>query len=312
VPHFGLSGANSARCCIRRSNTERTVDTARTRLAAGGGAPSADPGPPRVTYGTCAPRGKAGERFGPAVPKFATCPACQGGHMEERDHLVGSHEVAPEPQWRRLSLSGRGWHEPRSTRKGAPDRPRRQVPHPTSMRADATTAGELLIHRLVPRPLQQPQCTGTNRELERGAELSGLTVDTDGIEGMSVVIVCCAVGHAATNARPLMSRPVPRRTRAGSGRRAPGRPSRYTHNMPSSRRGRSARPGATPGEYALLDTSVTSTCSGATTRRGTGVRSDAHRLPGRRARWRSAPRQVCGADGSPDRAPSWRRSQPRR
>jgi hypothetical protein len=41
---------------------------------------------------------------------------------------------------------------------------------------------------------------------------------------MSVVIVCCAVGHAATNARPLMSRPVPRRTRAGSGRRAPGRP----------------------------------------------------------------------------------------
>lgn len=40
--------------------------------------------------------------------------------------------------------------------------------------------GELLIHRLVPRPLQQPQCTGTNRELERGAELSGLTVDPDG------------------------------------------------------------------------------------------------------------------------------------
>jgi len=73
-----------------------------------------------------------------------------------------------------------------------------------------------------------------------------------GIEELSVVIVCCAVGHAATKVRPLISRPVPRATLADSGRCAPGRPMRYTHNMPSSRRGRSAGPGATPGKYALF------------------------------------------------------------
>ena len=83
-----------------------------------------------------------------------------------------------------------------------------------------------------------------------------------------MVIVCCAVGHAATKVRPLISRPVPRTTLAGSGRCAPGRPMRYTHNMPSSRQGRSAGPGAAPGKYALLDTRATSTCSGATTRGG--------------------------------------------
>src|SRR4051794_9167503 len=88
------------------------------------------------------------------------------------------------------------------------------------------------------------------------------------MEALSVVIVCCAVGQAATKVRPLISRPVPRTTLAGSGRCAPGRPMRYTHNMPSSRQGRSAGPGATPGKYALLDTRATSTCSGATTRGG--------------------------------------------
>ena len=53
-----------------------------------------------------------------------------------------------------------------------------------------------------------------------------------GMETVSVVIVCCVVGHAATNARPLTSRPVPRTSLASSGRCAPGRPTRYTHTCP--------------------------------------------------------------------------------
>jgi hypothetical protein len=117
---------------------------------------------------------------------------------------------------------------------------------------------------------------------------------------MSVVIVCCAVGHAATNARPLMSRPVPRRTRAGSGRRAPGRPSRYPTTCPrqdeDAAPDRAPRPGNTrcwtralpaparapqPGE--VLECAATHTAS-----------------PGGGHAGRSAPRQVSGADGSLD------------
>jgi hypothetical protein len=116
-----------------------------------------------------------------------------------------------------------------------------------------------------------------------------------GIDELSVAIVCCVVGHAATTARPLMSRPVPRTSRAGSGRCAPGSPTTYTHSMPSSRRGRSAGPGAAPGEYALLDTRTTKTCSGVTTRGGTEMHSDALRPPQRTARltYRAATRMRC-------------------
>jgi hypothetical protein len=75
---------------------------------------------------------------------------------------------------------------------------------------------ELPIHRLVPRRLQQPQRKGQTVN-SSGVSSSAASPSTPtGMDGVSVVIVCCAVGHAATNARPLMSRPVPRTSLAAT------------------------------------------------------------------------------------------------
>jgi hypothetical protein len=74
---------------------------------------------------------------------------------------------------------------------------------------DVTTQGELPFHRLVPRRLQQPQRTGTGREFERGVSSAGSPSIPTGMEGVSVVIVCCVVGHVATTPATALTVPSP-------------------------------------------------------------------------------------------------------